>query len=165
MSTSRFLWGSDHATCSTLKRKTLKSPVARIMWSFFNNFTFYLLFFDVEPISVMNRSAPNRPDPTRPDPTRPCRDALVFFFSHVLKYTNLKLSHNIDIGLINVILNFHREFFIISEAIACLAKTDFCLFYIHFCSKTHKQLNIFKIWSSHVKERLKAYQNHYWFLF
>ena len=38
-----FLWGSNHATCSTLKRKTLKSPVDSILWSFFNNFTFYLL--------------------------------------------------------------------------------------------------------------------------
>ena len=38
-----FLWGSEHATRSTLKRKTLKSPVARILWIFFNNFTFYLL--------------------------------------------------------------------------------------------------------------------------
>ena len=27
----RFLWGSDHATCSTLKRKILKLPVARIL--------------------------------------------------------------------------------------------------------------------------------------
>ena len=43
MSTSRLLLGSDHATCSILKqKKTLKSPVACILWSFFNNFIFYL---------------------------------------------------------------------------------------------------------------------------
>jgi len=43
MSTSRFLWGSDPATCGSLKLKTLKSPVARILWSFFlNHFTLYL---------------------------------------------------------------------------------------------------------------------------
>ena len=38
----RFLWGSDHVTCSTFKRKTLKSLGACILWSFFNNLTYYL---------------------------------------------------------------------------------------------------------------------------
>ena len=42
----RFLWGSDHVTNSTMKRKKIKSATARILWSFFINFTFYL-YFDV----------------------------------------------------------------------------------------------------------------------
>ena len=52
----RFLWDSDHATCSTLKRTILKSLHGRILWSFFNNFTFNLsiiLFWSKAFISVI----------------------------------------------------------------------------------------------------------------
>ena len=35
-------WILHRATYSTLKRKSLNTPVARTLWSFFNSFTFYL---------------------------------------------------------------------------------------------------------------------------
>ena len=40
----RFLWGSDHATCSTLKRKTLKSLGAHNLWIFFQLLHILLVF-------------------------------------------------------------------------------------------------------------------------
>ena len=62
----------------------------------------------------------------RPGPARPGR-FLTPYFSILLKDTSLKLSRNKAPALKIVVSNFHGDFFISSEVIAFLAKTDFAI--------------------------------------
>ena len=105
-------------------------------------------FSDVEPISVMNR----------PDPARPWH-SLTAYLSNVLKDTSSKLPHNIVTGLEIAVSYFHRE------VITFFCEHGFLKVSQTFSRITRELLKIFKIWLSHVKERLKTYKNHYRFHF
>ena len=95
---------------------------------------------------------------------RPWR-CLTANISNSLINTILKLSHTINTGLIIVLSNFDRDFFIDSEVIAFLTKTVFLPLLHTFLRITQEPLNIFKIWLSYVKGSSKTYQNHYSFYF
>ena len=82
------------------------------------------------------------------------------FLEYFLKITSLKRLHNIVTGLKNFVIIFHRDLFVSSKVIAFLCEDRFLPFLHTFLCITQETLLIFKIWSSHVKERLKTYQNH-----
>ena len=53
------------------------------------------------------RDEPARPDPARPGLTRPWR-FLMAYFSNVLGGANMKLLHNMAIGLKIIVSNFEK---------------------------------------------------------
>ena len=67
----------------------------------------------------------------RDEPARPWR-SLTAYFPNVLKDTNLKYSHNIDIGLIIAVSKFHSNFSISFESIVFFAKTELSFLHTFF---------------------------------
>ena len=96
----------------------------------------------------------------RDGPARQWR-SLTAYFSNVVRDTILKLLHNIVTCLIKFLMRFHHKF----RSYSFFCKDGFLPFLHTFLRITQEPLNLFKIWLSHMKERLKTYQHHYMFYF